>query len=132
MTLERSLVVLSAVICAGIGLYVMVAPERAVGAVGIALDNDPARIDVTATYGGMCVGLAGWFAACLRPERLWLGLVGVLGVFGGLALGRLVAIARGAQPDALLWAFLAIEVAFAGVAAWRLARGRPGSMGEGP
>ena len=127
--MDRILVWLSAAICAGIGLFVLAAPDRAAASVEIVLGTPTARIDFTATYGGMCVGIAAWLGFCgLRVEFLRSALFGVAAVFGGLALGRLVAIAGGAHPEPIMWAFLAIELSFAAAAAARLRAAAAGGV----
>lgn len=121
--MDRALILVTAAICAAIGLFFMAAPDRAAAAVGIALTNPTARIDVQATYGGMCVGLGVWMAACAqRPEWNRVGLIGVGATFGGLALGRGLAMARGTPAEPMMWLFLGIEVAFAVAAVVRYTR----------
>jgi hypothetical protein len=103
----------SAVIFAAIGVYFLAVPEDAASAIGVSMLNDTGRTDIRATYGGMVLGIAVFFAwAALAPERTKAGLVSLAFVYGGLALGRIVAIATGDRPGSMMWLFLAIELGY--------------------
>ena len=116
----------SAVVFAAIGIFFLGWTEQAADSIDVAMRTDTARVDISATYGGMCLGLGALFAWATRSEaRHEAGLWSMLLVYGGLALGRLVPIVMGQRPEALMWIFLGIEVAVAGLAAWLL-RSEPG------
>ena len=101
----------SAVVFALIGVYFLAMLQPAAASIGVVMSNGRARTDVRATYGGMVLGVALFFAwAAMEPARYEAGLWSILLVYGGLALGRLIALAGGEQLDRLMWSFLAIEL----------------------
>jgi hypothetical protein len=109
--LSRLLLWFSAVVFGAIGVYFLAAPDQAAAAIGLSLDNDTARTDVRATYGGMVLGVAVFFGwAALEESRYEAGLWSMGLVYGGLALGRVLAIAQGQRPNPMIWAYLAIEL----------------------
>jgi len=112
---------LSAGTFAWIGLYFLILPQQAAAAIDLAMPTATARTDVRATYGGMVLGIAVFFAwAAWKPGMVEAGLWSMLLVYGGLALGRLVAIGSGERPESLMWIFLGIEVAVAVASAFLL------------
>ncbi|MDP6933322.1 MAG: DUF4345 domain-containing protein [Myxococcota bacterium] len=112
--MQQQLVVLlwfSALAFGAIGVFFLAVPERAAASIGVELTNATARTDVPATYGGMVLGVACFFAwAALAKGMLRPGAWSMALVYGGLALGRVIQIARGERPEPMIWWFLAIEL----------------------
>lgn len=122
-TLTLTLLWFSAVTYALIGLYFLAVPEKAAASIGVKLTNATARTDVRATYGGMILGVAFFFAwAALSPERFEAGLWSMIFVYGGLALGRSLSIALGDRPSTMMYLFLVIELAVAALSVWPLVK----------
>jgi len=104
----------SALVFAAIGVFFLVTPDAAAASIGIELTNPTARTDITATYGGLMVGIGlffGWTAQ--HPERYRAGLWFTLVAYAGLGLGRTWAIVGGERPGVMMWSFLGIELTVA-------------------
>ncbi len=112
MRLARSVLWLSALPFAGIGLAFLLAPESMASRVGFTLAGATADHDVRAVYGGLqlgCAALLLWGAT--RPERVRFALVAQLLLFGGLAGARALAWSFVGAPSVLGLALHAGEVA---------------------
>jgi len=111
MALARLSLALAALAFGGFGAWLLVQPE-ALAALGVDLTTATARTEVRGFYGGLELGLAGFFTvAALRPA--WFGPALVLQVcaLGGVAAGRLVGFLVDRSADGLLVALLAAELA---------------------
>lgn len=132
MTLARLSLALSALVFGGFGAWLLVQPQ-ALSALGIELATPAARTEIRGFYGGLELGLAGFFAvAALRPAWFRPALVVQVCALGGIAAGRLVGFALDGPPEALLLALLAAEIAGTGlglVALRRLGAGAPRPAG---
>lgn len=127
MTLARLSLVLSALVFGGFGAWLLVDPQ-ALSALGIVLTTPSARTEIRGFYGGLELGLAGFFAlAALRPAWFRPALVVQVCALGGVAAGRLVGFALDGRPDALLLALLAAEIAGTGLGLIALRRLRVGA-----
>ena len=123
MTLARSLLLLSAVVFAGVGVGFLVVPTRYAAVVDIAVPTAMARTDVRATYGGFDLAFGIFLALCairsqwIRPGLFALGLAA-----GGFAVGRLVWILVEGTASRLMLNFLAVELTSAVLAFFLLHR----------
>ena len=108
-----------------IAVLFLAAPESTAASIGIKTLDDTGRTDIRATYGGMVLGIALFFAwASLQRARFRAGLWSILLIYGGLAGGRLLSLFPGAKLGGMMWTFLAIELAVA-IASAALLRGLP-------
>lgn len=97
-----------------IGVLFLVSPERWAATLGVTASNDTGRVELRATYGGICLGLAFFWAWCgLDPSRYPPGLWSMAYVYGGLALGRALGVLSGHALDPKMKLFLATEVVVA-------------------
>jgi hypothetical protein len=79
--------------------------------------------ELRAVYGGLELGLGGFFLLALRWERLqesalWLLLI----AYGGISVGRMGGVLLDQPSDSMTYQLLAIEIvgaALAGAALWR-------------
>lgn len=119
--LPAVLVWATALINIAIGVFFLVAPDRAAATVGLTLTDPVARVDVRATYGGMVLGIGVLFAV-LAQHAEWVrpGLWGVALVCGGLASGRILGILAGGGTVPMMWGFLALELTVTAMAGWLL------------
>jgi hypothetical protein len=111
MALARFSLSLAALVFAGFGFWFLVFPG-AITLTGIALGSPDAVAEIRAFYGGMELGLAGFFlAAALRPTWFTPGLVAQSAALGGAAAGRTVGIAVDGAGGALIIALTIAETA---------------------
>ena len=97
-----------------IGIMFLVAPERWAATIGVAATNDTGRVDIRATYGGLCMSLGLFWVWCvLDPTRFPAGLWSMALVYGFLALGRILGALAGHRLDSKMKLFLATEVVVA-------------------
>src|SRR2546425_10501066 len=90
MSLPRASLLLAALGSGGFGIAFLVAPEKLIRRLDLALIGPRGLIEIWAMFGGLGLGLAGFFIACAARQR-WAraGLAGQSLTFGGLATGRL-------------------------------------------
>ena len=80
--------------------------------VGIELPTPSAVIDFRATYGGLEIGLAVFFAICaLRNSWLRPGLVAQVVSLGGFAFGRIIGLILNGTPQPIIYYLLVAEFA---------------------
>ncbi|MDX1420281.1 MAG: DUF4345 family protein [Rubricoccaceae bacterium] len=92
-------------------------------AVGIALTEPAAAVEIRAFYGGLEVGLAVFFGLAVgRPGWHRAALTAQIAVFAGAGLGRVFGLVVGGVLDPLLLLLLALEAAGAGLGLWALRR----------
>ena len=133
MTLARGLLLLGALILAGIGLGFLIVPVQWAAIVDIALPTATARTDLRATYGGFDLAFGVFLAVCAtRPGWSRPGLVALGLAAAGFGGGRLLGILVEGSASPLMIAFAALEVMLA-VAAFAALRRLPpsGSQGSG-
>ena len=93
MSLPRVSLLLAALGSGGFGIAFLVTPEKLIRQVDLALVGPGGLSEIWAMYGGLELGLAGFFIACAVRQR-WAraGLAAQFLSFGGLATGRLAGI----------------------------------------
>ena len=95
MTIGRISLILSALVFGAFGFAFLLWPTAMAGLVDITLPTSTAIIDFQATYGGLEIGLAMFFAYCAATNRLiHLALLVQALSLGGLALGRIIGYCR--------------------------------------
>src|SRR5688572_23857943 len=111
MTLQRLVLILAVLSFAGPGVVFLLAPGAALDFLGDAPDPSPAMVEIRATFGGLQLGFAAFFAWCsLRPERYQIGLTAVAVSVYGLAAGRVVGLAVDRMVDLVMVSFLVFEL----------------------
>src|SRR5438309_6825207 len=127
MSLPRVSLLLAALGSGGLGIAFLVTPEKLIRQVDLALVGPGGLSEIWAMYGGLELGLAGFFIACAVRQR-WAraGLAAQFLSFGGLATGRLAGILQHGPGGRLMLLSLLVEVALAilGVVAFNRARTR--------
>jgi hypothetical protein len=87
--LARALLILSAILFAGLGTFALWRPVQTLTPLGFEVKTIDARTEVRATYGGLQLALALIFAVTGRSQKTWLGGIAVLSaVTTGFLLGR--------------------------------------------
>lgn len=87
--LARALLILSAIMFAGLGTFALWRPVEILSPLGFEVKTIDARTEVRATYGGLQLALALIFAVTGRSRKVWLGGVAVLSaVTSGFLIGR--------------------------------------------
>ena len=116
MTLARSLLWLSALVFAAIGVLFLVAPVTWARVVEISLPTAMARTDLRATYGGFDLAFGAFLAICaMNPAWFRPGLLGTGLVLLGFGLSRLLGIVLEGEGHRLMWTFLLLELAGGGL-----------------
>ena len=93
--------------------------------VGIELPTPSASIDFRASYGGLEIGLAVFFAICaLRESWIRPGLIAQTASLGGFAFGRIIGLALDGTPQPIIYYLLVAECAGCILGLFVLARGR--------
>lgn len=131
MRLARASVGLTALVYAGFGAVMLVAPE-VLGAVGIELRSAAARTEVRSIYGGLELGLA-LFLGLSAARGRWLepALVVQAATLGGAALGRAVGLAVDGGVEALVVGLLCAEACGAALGVVALVRLRAAAVEPG-
>ena len=109
MTIERISLLLSALVFGGFGFAFLIWPVALGGFVDIQLPTSTAITDFQATYGGLELGLAVFFAYCVISNR-WVqpALLVQIVALGGLATARLIGVLqRGSVQPLIYWLLLA-------------------------
>ncbi|MCO4745271.1 MAG: DUF4345 family protein [Proteobacteria bacterium] len=117
------LVMLSALVYAGIGLFCLVDPVTALDPVGLAPTSDLGMVEARAMYGGLQLGMGAFLIWTLgTPERTRIGLVAATLSIGGLGLARLLSYGLAPTEGIVMPLLFSIELggAIAGAAALRL------------
>lgn len=124
MTLERGVLWVNCGLFVVFGLGFVLAPVTlSTWVTGSAPGTASAVTDMRATYGGMALGLGVVFGLCAaRPDRVALGMRGVVVVMIALAGARLLGMIVDGPPNVFMYAFLAAEAAMAGLAMYAVAR----------
>ncbi len=119
----RALVLVSAVVYAGIGLAAVADPVGLMAPVGVTVLDDRGVVELRAMYGGLELGMAVFLAACLRDEaRARVGLLAATLTLGGLGSARALAWWV-AQPEGVLMpALMVVELGGAALGALVLQR----------
>ncbi len=125
MIAARRVLVLGALVFAGIGVACLLLPEPLFRAVDLALDSPTARVEIYAFYGGFELGIAVFLGICAtRTDWLPLGLTAMATMLGGMGAVRLVAAWLVSGASAIHLAFAALELAGAMASVWALRRVR--------
>ncbi|MDQ3712128.1 MAG: DUF4345 domain-containing protein [Acidobacteriota bacterium] len=112
MSIGRFSVTLSAIVFGGFGVAFLFFPLFMASIVSIELPTPSAVIDFRATYGGLEIGLAGFFTICaLRDSWLRLGLVAQTVSLGGFAFGRIIGLILDGTPQPIIYYLLVAECA---------------------
>jgi len=112
MSIGRFSIILSAIVFSGFGVAFLLFPLFMASVVGIELSTPSAVIDFRATYGGLEIGLAVFFAICAFKES-WIrhGLVAQAASLGGFAFGRIVGLILDGTPQPIIYYLLFAECA---------------------
>jgi hypothetical protein len=110
---------LNAIIALAIGVYCTAWPRAAAAGLGIEFVHATGLTDFRATYGGLCLAFAAFWAAAAvgllaMKEAMWLATFFYAGLFSIRAYGILV---DGPQKPMMIW-FLWIEIALAAASAY--------------
>lgn len=125
MIAARRVLVLGALVFAGIGAACLLLPESLFRAVDLALDSPTARVEIYAFYGGFELGIAVFLGICAaRTDWLPLGLTAMATMLGGMGGVRLVATLLVTGASAIHFAFASFELAGAAASVWALRRVR--------
>jgi len=93
-------------------------PVSAVANMGINIDNNHAKIEVRATYGGLLVGLGLLFAYSANSDSsVPFGLVAIICIMATVGLSRLYGIMVDGENETIQWDFLIMELVGAVIAA---------------
>lgn len=112
MNIARAVLLVTAIVFAGFGLWLLIYPE-AVSTLGVELLNPSARIEIRSFYGGLEIGLGAFLLYCARSPSLELLKAGLLAAglaLGGVSIGRLFGFLVDGQPMPLVLIFTALEV----------------------
>src|SRR3954465_15395605 len=102
MNLPRVSLRLAALAFAGFGVALLVRPAL-LGALGIELGRPAAVTEIRAFYGGLELGLAGFFAAAsTRDEWLRPALFAQAASLGGIVLARMIGLALDGSAEPLI------------------------------
>ncbi|MBM4259491.1 MAG: DUF4345 domain-containing protein [Deltaproteobacteria bacterium] len=133
MTIERLSLILSALVFGSFGFAFLFWPTTMAGFVDIELSTPTAIVDFQATYGGLELGLAIFFAYCAVSHR-WVHPALLLQVLslGGLAFGRVVGISQGESTQPIILWLLLAEVSGCALGLFALTRTTPtvGATGD--
>jgi len=123
MSIGRFSIVISAVVFGGFGVAFLLFPSFMASAVGIELLTPSAAIDFRATYGGLEIGLAAFFAIC-ASKKSWIhpGLVAQAVSLGGFAFGRIVGLILDGTPHPVIYYLLVAECAGCALGLFALAK----------
>jgi len=126
---ERAVLLVIGLAFAGYGVACLVAPAATTAWSGIALRTPSATTDLRATYGGLGIGVGGFFLyAAFRPALLAAGLLAACAACAGLAGGRLLGVLLDDRPEGMTLLALAVEAtgSVLAAAALRRLRSQPG------
>jgi len=125
MSIGRFSIILSAVVFGGFGVAFLFFPIFLASMVGIELTSPSAEIDFRATYGGLEIGLAVFFAICaLREPWIRPGLVAQAVSLGGFAFGRIIGLILDGTPQPIIYYLLLAECAGCVLGLFALAKDR--------
>jgi hypothetical protein len=111
MTFARAVLILGALVFAGIGLGFLIRPSQWAAVVDISLPTPTARTDLRATYGGFDLAIGIFLALCAaRTEWLRPGLVALALCGAGFGGGRLLGMLVERTASRLMLTFFAIEL----------------------
>ncbi|MBL1417877.1 MAG: DUF4345 family protein [Moritella sp.] len=100
------------------GVIGFLEPVSSVANMGIIIDNNHAKIEVRATYGGLLVGLGVLFAySASRDSSVRFGLVAIICILTTVGLSRLYGIIVDGDNETIQWDFLIMELVGAVIAA---------------
>ena len=124
MTFPRVVLFLSAVAFAGFGVWGLVAPAEMIAMVEVTAATPTARAELRSFYGGLQLGIAGFFLVCLaRRDRVAVGLLASTILIGSIAVARGTSGAEDGPVARPILYLLATEVTAAVLSAvgWRMA-----------
>jgi hypothetical protein len=103
---------ITSVLFAGFGIGFAAVPEQLADFVfGGSPATTSALTDMRATYGGLSIGLAAFYALCAsRPQWVRPGVLASLLVLVGLAVARLIGIAADGSPNGFILLILGTEI----------------------
>lgn len=110
-----SVIVVTVVFFAGMGVYALAAPARLIAPFDVELGSATARAEVRAVYGGFGLAVAAVLVLALADRELRPGIVlTVAAALAGMAVGRVVsAVADGATPFYPSGVYFFVEAAVA-------------------
>jgi len=129
MRLGRAVLLAIGLAFVGYGAACLVAPAATTAWSGIALRTPSAMTDLRATYGGLGIGVGGFFLyAAFRPALLAAGLIAAFAACAGLAGGRLLGVLLDGGAEGMTLFALAVEStgSVLAAAALRRLRSQPG------
>ena len=126
MTIGRISLTLSVLVFGALGLAFLLWPVAMAGLVDITLPTSTAIIDFQATYGGLEIGLAIFFAYCAAVNRLIHPALLVQALsLGGLALGRIIGLLQVGSAPPLIYGLLLAELSGCALGVFALIRELP-------
>jgi len=124
MSLERWIILLTALVFAAYGVGFVLAPQSMLAwATGSGVNTPSAVIDLRATYGGLSLAVR-LVLYCLGQREAWrpLGLRVVIALMLGMGGGRLVGMVVDGGANAVMYTYLVLEIVAAAFATWLLRR----------
>ncbi len=120
---SMGVLLLNGVIFVLLGLGFLFDPMGMAATISLEPTSAAGMAELRAVYGGLELGLGGFFLLALRWERLqesalWLLLI----AYGGISVGRMGGVLLDQPSDSMTYQLLAIEIvgaALAGAALWR-------------
>ena len=111
MLVARITLAVASLMFAVLGVVFLAWPESTAVKLGIKPLSPSGLTEIRATYGGLEIGLAGFFLYCaIFTPATALGIGALMAVFGGFAAGRIAGMLAGGAADALQLKILGVEI----------------------
>lgn len=117
----RLILVLAALMFAGLGVYLLKEPGKLDEWIGLRATTAESLTELRALYGGLEIGLGLFLLLCaLRQPWISAGCACLVFVCGGIAIARVIGFFIDASFNNMMLGFLATEIVFAvlGAIAW--------------
>lgn len=125
MRLARGVLMLGALVFAGIGLGCVLFPAELLSAVDVTLHSAVARTEIRAFYGGLELGVAVFLGICaVRGDWVPLGLTALACLMSGMGGVRMIASLAAAREAWTQLPLALAELSGAALAVWSLRRVR--------